>query len=635
MKKKLPKITIVLLLTVSMMSACSTSTTSAQATITPTVSAVATTNTNTLNTESTSTNISTTPTTDIIPLASVTTITEKLKEADTDSTWSASNSTQISLNGTTATVTGEGATVSGGTVTISKAGTYVLSGTLSKGQIIVSATKDDDVRLVLNGVDITADTNSAIYAQVANKVIIILAEGKTNKFTDGTSYTYVDVAKEEPNASIFSKCDLSINGTGTLIVNGNFNHGIAVKDDLVIASGNITVNSVNAAISGKDSVTILDGVFNLTSKTGDAIKSTEDTDATKGWILIKGGTFNITAYNDAIQAYTILEINGGTFNISSGGGFPGGSLKKGSHAMSNDGVVAATNPTDGSYKGLKSSGNIIINNGIFVVSSYNDAVHANGNVTINGGTLTLQSGSKGIHADSTLTIAGGQVEIKNSYEGIEAAFINFTGGKTNIFSTDDGINANSASGLLTISAGELYINAGGDGIDMNNKAVMSGGTVYIDGPTSSGDAALDYQSSFTISGGSFVANDMGNMSQSPSASSTQNSIMISFTSSQTANTKISLKSADGKTIISYAPQKDFKATVLSSSGIKTGETYSIYSNDTKLCDVTISTTITSIDETGAAFTARMGGGGPGGAGGGQMGGKGGSRPERPTTTATN
>jgi len=547
---------------------------------------------------------------DTVSLASVSAITEKLKDEDTDSSWDASTSTQITLTGSTATVSGSGATVSGGTVTITKAGTYVVSGTLSKGQLLVNAAKDDLVRLVLNGADITADTNAAIYAAQADKLVIILADGSTNTVADADSYTYADTEKEEPNAAIFSKCDLSINGTGTLDVTGNFNHGIATKDDLVIAGGNITATAVNVAIRGKDSVTVLDGVLNLTSLTGDGLKSTNDTDDDKGWILIKGGELNITAYNDGIQAQTTLQIDGGTFNITTGGGWPGGSLKRGSHARNNDGVVSGSNPTDGSYKGIKSDGAIVINDGTFTISSYDDSVHSNGDITINGGSLTAQSGDDGIHADGTVTINNGTIDIKNSYEGIEGAFINLNGGKINVYSTDDGINVSSSSGLLTISGGDIYVNADGDGIDSNGSAVMTGGTLYVDGPTSAGDEAIDTEKGFSINGGTLVATSdvaAGNVS----AGSTQPAIKLNV-QSQAAGAAITVKSSSGSELVSYTPQKSYSSVLVSSPDIKTGESYSVYINGT------LAGTATATIGTSGGMGGNQGGpGGQGGQGGRQ------------------
>lgn len=536
------------------------------------------------------------------------TITEKYTDEDLDSSWSASTATQITLSGTTATVSGSGVTVSGTTVTITEAGTYVVSGTLSKGQILINAADDALVRLVLNGVDITADTNAAIYAATANKLVLILADGTTNTVTDVTSYTYADTENEEPNAAIFSKCDLSINGTGALTVNANFNNGIGTKDDLVIADGNITVTAVNNALRGKDSVTILDGTFYLTTTDGDGIKSNNSTDTDKGWILIKGGTFDISAYNDGIQAETILQINDGTFNITSGGGWPGGSLKSGSHATTNDGVVSATNPTDGSYKGIKANQSIVINGGTFNISAYDDSVHSNGDITINGGTFSMQSGDDGIHSNTTVTINGGTIDIVNSYEGIEGSNINLNSGTISVCATDDGINVSSSSGLLTISGGDIYVNASGDGIDSNGSVLMTGGTVYVDGPTASDNGAIDYADQFALSSGTLVAVTLNGMPEAPSATSTQPSIMLYYTSTQKAGTEISLQSTDGTTLVSYTPEKDYSSVVISVSGMELNATYTIYSNGTKLTDVTLSSSVVTINDSGTAVNGGMGGG---------------------------
>ena len=531
-------------------------------------------------------------------------ITEKYENEDSDSSWDTSTSTIITLNGTTATVSGSGAAVTGGTVTITAAGTYVVSGTLTTGQIIINTTKDDLVRLVLNGVDITADKNAAVYVSKARKLVVILAEGTTNTITDVESYTYADAEKEEPNAALFSKCDLSINGTGSLTVNGKFSHGIATKDDLVIASGDITVKSVNVAIRGKDSVTVLDGKLNLISSDGDGIKSTNDTDADKGWILIKGGTFDISAYNDGIQAYTTLQIDGGTFTMATGGGWPGGSLKRGSHATNNDGVVSGENLTTGSYKGLKSDKIIIINGGTFTISAYDDSVHCNGDITINGGTFTLQSGDDGIHADGTVTINNGTIDIKNSYEGIEGAIINLNGGKINVFATDDGINVCSSSGLLTISGGDIYVNSSGDGIDSNGSAVMTGGTLYVDGPTSANDEAIDTERGFSMNGGTLVGTSAvaaGNVS----TSSTQPAIKLSV-QSQAAGATITVKSSNGTVLVSYTPQKSYSSVLVSSPDIKTDESYSVYVNGTLVG------TATATIGTSGGMGGQQGGGNQGG-----------------------
>lgn len=239
---------------------------------------------------------------------------------DTNVSWSESDATTIKLNGTTAAITGSGAKAANGSVTISEAGTYVLSGKLTDGQIIVNVTDKETVHIVLNGVTIHDNDSSAIYIQEAKgKAVITLQEGTVNTLSDGKEYVYADDATDEPDAAVYSKGDLTFNGTGTLNVTGNYNEGITSKDDLKIVSGTFNVKSVGSGIKGKDMLAIKDGNITVDAG-GDGIKSNNDTDADKGFVAIAGGTFNITSANDGIQAETMLVTDGGTFNIVTGGG---------------------------------------------------------------------------------------------------------------------------------------------------------------------------------------------------------------------------------------------------------------------------------------------------------------------------
>ena len=194
-------------------------------------------------------------------------------------------------------------TVDENIVTITQGGTYSLSGTLDDGQVIVNAGDLDQVEILLNGVHLTSSTSAPIYVMNADKTTLTLVEGTESVITDAESYVYEDATVDEPNAAIFSKDDLKINGTGSLIVNANYNNGIASKDDLDIKNGDITINAVNNGLKGKDSIEIDNGTFVINSG-GDAIKSDNTTDTTKGWITINNGTFNINATGDGIQAET-------------------------------------------------------------------------------------------------------------------------------------------------------------------------------------------------------------------------------------------------------------------------------------------------------------------------------------------
>lgn len=176
------------------------------------------------------------------------------------------------------------------------------------------------MQLVLDGVSITCSDSSPILVRNADKVKVTLAADSENTLTDGASYAEDD---DNPDAALFSKDDLILNGSGTLTATGNYKHGIAGNDDLVITGGTYNVTSVSHALRGKDSVCILDGTFNLTSEK-DGIQASNTEDADKGWVQIDGGTYTITSSGDGIQAETDLTINGGDFTILSGGGAENG-----------------------------------------------------------------------------------------------------------------------------------------------------------------------------------------------------------------------------------------------------------------------------------------------------------------------
>ncbi|MCL2159378.1 MAG: carbohydrate-binding domain-containing protein, partial [Oscillospiraceae bacterium] len=449
---------------------------------------------------------------------------DNVKKKDLDSSWDIMEATVIALNGTTATVSGEGANVSGGTITISQAGTYVVSGTLTKGQILIDVPKEDFVRLVLNSVDITADTNAAIYSASADKLLVILADGTTNKITDVSSYVYADNEKEEPDAALFCKNDLTINGNGTLVVNGNFKNGIATKDDLTIVSGNLEITAPHNGLRGKDSVTIVDGIFDITAG-NDGIQTGDD--EKKGWICICGGVFNIKAANDGIQAETDLYISGGTFDITTGGGsanapvrsggMGGGGMRPGGFGSSRQTVT--TEEETESMKGLKAKNLILITEGEFYLDIYDDAVHSNNCLEIAGGKIEIKTGDDGIHADVNVLISGGDINIIQSYEGIEGLTITISGGNTTVVASDDGINASNGEGkalnggrpmsgvnqdaYIRITGGKIDVQ-GSDGLDSNGHIYIEGGKLTVSGPSQTMEGAIDKDGDLIVTGGEVI-----------------------------------------------------------------------------------------------------------------------------------
>jgi hypothetical protein len=513
---------------------------------------------------------------------------------DLDFSSSRSGMSHITLEGDTITLDGRGARVDGNTVTITSGGMYSISGTLNDGQIIVNTQDERTVKLVLNGADIACSTSSPIYVINAEKTVITLADGTENYITDGDSYVFEDAEADEPNATVFSKDDLTINGDGSLIVNSNYNNGIQSKDDLKITGGNITVNAVNDSIKGRDSIAIRGGNITLNAG-GDGMQSTNNEDAGRGYISIENGTINITAGEDGIQAETRLIISGGDITISSGGGSIHGIIYS-IGGRDTWGDNAGSSISSGSAKGLKSEIDVTITGGTINIDSADDSIHSNDSLTINGGDITLASGDDGIHSDSTLEISGGEINITTCYEGIESAVITINDGHIHLAARDDGINAVSGDDGFTVNArpgrdnfnvsttNYLYINGGytvidatGDGLDVNGSIYMTGGVVLIDGPVSNMNGALDYLGACKVTGGYLVAAGSSGMAQAPDASSTQYSVMINFPSLKPAGTIVHIETGDGEKVFTFSPKKTYQSVVLCSSELEKGSTYVVYS----------------------------------------------------------
>jgi hypothetical protein len=491
-------------------------------------------------------------------------------------------SVAIALNGDSISADGPGVTVGGSVATMTAAGTYSLSGTLADGQIVVDTEDEATVTLILNGVDISNSTSAPIYIQNAEAVVIVLADGSANNLTDAASYVFADSAEEEPSGTIFSNADLTIGGSGALTVTGNYNDAITSDDGLTIAGGAISVSAVDDGLRGKDYLVIQGGTITVNAG-GDGLKSDNEDDATLGYIALSGGVINVTAGGDAIAAETDVLITGGEFTLTAGGG--------------SGSVIAA----DASAKGIKGLTNVLIDGGSFTIDVVDDAIHSNANITINGGTFTIATGDDGIHADATVTINGGEIAITESYEGIESAVITINDGDINVVASDDGVNvAGGADGsgmmggpgrggrpggdtvtytgsyYLYIHGGTIVVTAAGDGLDANGAIEMTGGVVLVNGPTEQMNSALDYDGTFNISGGFFVAAGSAGMAQGPSQLSTQNSLLVNFSGSLPAGTLIHIQDSAGNEILTFAPSKEFQSIVFSSPDLATGTEYTLY-----------------------------------------------------------
>lgn len=464
-------------------------------------------------------------------------------DRDTRTEVTENGSVKITLNGDSVSCSSSNVSVDGTKVTIKDEGTYIISGTLNDGMIIVDADDKDKPQLVFNGVNITSKTSAPLYILEADKVFVTLQSETTNTLANGGTFTAID--DNNIDATVFSKQDLTFNGSGSLTVTTPAGHGIVCKDDLVFTGGTYTVTSASHGIDANDSVRIASAT--ITMEAGkDGIHAENSDDTTLGFVYIASGKLDISAEGDGISAGSTLQIEGGDIDIVAGGGakngskqtsdnwgnfggggmVPGGGMMPGggrgdmsvynNNSSSGTSSTADTSSEDStSIKGMKAEGSVLINSGTITIDSADDAIHSNSSITVNGGTFNMASGDDGIHADDTLTITAGTIKITESYEGLEGLHINVNGGDISLVASDDGLNAaggTDSSGFGGNRGGDRFGDSGGAGApgggmggqgsamgnsSSNGSIVVSGGKLYV---KASGDG-LDANGTLEISGG--------------------------------------------------------------------------------------------------------------------------------------
>lgn len=334
---------------------------------------------------------------------------ELTKSHDTDASFTEASCVLITLSEDGAETTDPNAvTVSDGVVTVRARGDYILRGTWN-GAVAVDEPTDGRVRLILAGVTVTSPEGPAIRSLSEGKLVLTLAEDTENTLTDSTAMTLTGGAEEDTlAAAVWAANDLSVNGTGALLVNGRAKHGIQSRSDLILAGGGITVTAAKDGIRGRNSVLILDGTVTVTSG-GDGVTSTRENKPDKGWVLMTGGTLRVTAGEGADP----------------------------------DGEASA--------KGIKAAADLGIRGGTVTVDSADDALHAR-HIAITGGSLTLSTGDDAIHADEVLAIAGGETDIRTSHEALEAREIALSGGRV---LAEAAARAVDCGGAFTVTGGTL------------------------------------------------------------------------------------------------------------------------------------------------------------------------------------
>lgn len=463
---------------------------------------------------------------------------EMFTERDLSGDYDEAAALKISLDGSSASVTEEGTettsadvSIDGSTITIKSEGTYIFSGTLTDGMIIVEADDSAKVQIVLDGASITSQTSAAIYVKSADKVFVTTAAETDNTLANGGTFTAID--DNNIDGAVFAKDDITFNGSGTLTVTSPAGHGIVGKDDVKIAGGTINITAAKHGVQANDSARFAEAIVTITAGT-DGVHVSDSSDAEEG--------------------------------------------------------------------------------------TASDSYFYNSDATI-----TIEAGDDGIHADYQALVEAGSITVSKSYEGIEALDIEIKGGDIEVYATDDGFNAaggNTSSstgstfgdddwaggkggfpggggfndggtdGIISISGGKTHIQAGGDGIDSNGSVAISGGTTIVEGPTSGDTSVLDYNTTATVTGGTFIGTGGAGMAENFSSAENQGIIAVSV-GNQSSGSTVTVKDSDGNVIAEQTPELDYAVVYISTEDLQQGGTYTLtagsYSETIELTDSMYST----------------------------------------------
>ena len=427
---------------------------------------------------------------------------------------------EIETNDSIITVSPGDVVLDNDSILISEAGTYYISGTLENGQIIIDADNSSDIQLILNDVSINSNYSAAIYVSQASNLNIT-----TNSDSELTVNANISSSDNTIDGVIFSKSDLTFDGSATLTIKSEYIHGIVGKDDIEFLDGSYEIEVGKDGIQANDSVSIIDSTMNiLVSNDGIQVKNDENTD--KGYVYLENsniilntgedgisasnyvevisGEYTIDSNLDGIQADSYINIVDGSFDITTGGGYQG-VLNIITVGEGSGGSISETDKLTDSMKAIKGN-DITVIDGEIVISSYEDGFNADNDILINGGNILINAGDEAITAKNSLIINNGVINIENGYEGLEAVDITINGGDTTINVLDDGINGGESYSLVTIAGGDLKVTSQGDGLDSNGDMIISGGNIILDVSAiyTGGDGNVDVSGTLTYTGGTIV-----------------------------------------------------------------------------------------------------------------------------------
>ena len=400
-------------------------------------------------------------------------------------------------------ITGEGVYESSkGVITINNPGSYLIKGTSNEGNIIIVKSS---VYLYLENFELSSSKNSPILVdrRLDDVRIIAIQNVTLNDLEDLESKAECATIKikKKSNVTIQSLNDLKLTGKSKNVIKGVEQVSITFQSP---KDGVFIIEAQKNAIACDNLLIFKGGIFNITTKTGDAINAdSDDSDINNlGKIIIEKSEFHIESYNDAFQAKSLIEINDGSFYIKTENGSQSTTFNRSSDSANAFKV-----------SGKDAGSEIMVYNGTFFLDTPDNTFHSNGNLTLTNGNYNINSKRNGLHAKFNVVIGknqssiGPNINILNSDEAIEGMSIIIYSGNLYTESIDDGINAAGGAenkeiinpnNIISIYGGEIYIFSNGDGLDSNGNLFIYGGDINIFSKETGEKSPIDCGGNFTI-----------------------------------------------------------------------------------------------------------------------------------------
>ncbi len=527
---------------------------------------------------------------------------------------SAKGVVNITLTGDNVSCNSNSVSFDGKHITIGQGGSYVISGELNDGSVIINSSDETPVILYLDGASISSSDYAPLVVLQSKKTILSLVPNTENSLVAGEIKANSDISREPPTAVIFSADDLVINGTGNLTVNGSASDGIKANDTLKIIESTLHIASFDEGINVNDSLYTSEAKINITS-VSDAVKC-EKTEFEQSFISINDSTFNIITDGDGIYSSGLISLKNATADIKTGegaesitfggGGFGGGRGGRGGRGGFGGNMTSENTP---STKGIKAGVKLEINGGTFNLNCADDAIHSDGEITVDGGVFGIATGNDAIHAENELTLSPTSFDVTKCLEGLEGAHISIKDGTFNIVSGDDAINAvgyNSYGGgmppmmgahsqpvneediYLEICGGNITITSSGDGVDSNGAARITGGNLRVYGPENGGNGTLDFQNGILLCGGTLIAAGNSGMAESPHTDSEQISLTFYTPSYYERGSTIEITDDTGNILLSGMSSMRFNWVCVSCPEFMMSKNYTLKINGEAVSSITVS-----------------------------------------------